>query len=57
VYPGLYTNHTVEINIELLALNTIANADELKNIDKETSILIEMKKQNYGKAGNNNNNN
>ncbi|EGR33935.1 hypothetical protein IMG5_030330 [Ichthyophthirius multifiliis] len=45
VFPGLYVNHTVEINIELLALNTIANADELKNIDKETSILFEMKKK------------
>ncbi|KAL4468704.1 hypothetical protein ABPG74_005207 [Tetrahymena malaccensis] len=54
-FSGLYTSHTVEIDIGLLALNTIAHTDELKNIDKETSKLIEYSKgnnkQNQNKKG------
>lgn len=41
-FGGLYTGYTVEIDIGLLTLNTIAHADELKNIDKEASKLIEV---------------
>jgi len=47
----------VEIDIGLLALNTIAHVEELKNIDKDVGRLIEVedtgKNQNHG---NNNNN-
>jgi len=48
IAPGLYLGYCVEININLLALNTIVLADELKNLDKEVSQLIEAKQ---GKRG------
>ena len=37
----MYWTYCVEIDINLLALNTIALSDELKNTDKEASLLIE----------------
>ncbi len=37
INPGLYPVYCVEIEINLLALNTIAKSDELKNIDTEAS--------------------
>lgn len=46
VKPGLYNHYCVEVDIELLALNTICVSDELKNIDKEASKLVETKNNN-----------
>lgn len=43
IQSGFYNSFCVEIDIGLLALNTIAKSDELKNIDKDTSKLIETK--------------
>ena len=43
VNPGLYTDYCAEIDLGLLALNTICASDELKNIDKETSKLVDTK--------------
>jgi len=40
VNPGLYTKYCLEIDIGLLALNTICVSDELKNMDKEVSMLM-----------------
>jgi len=53
----LYTGYTVEIDIGLLALNTIAHAEELKNIDKDVGRLIEIEENNNNGKNNNNNNN
>jgi len=53
----LYTGYTVEIDIGLLALNTIAHAEELKNIDKDVGRLIEIEENNNNNGKNNNNNN
>ena len=39
-FPGLYMNFCVEIDILHLSLNTIALSDELKNMDKEVSLLM-----------------
>jgi len=44
VKPSLYNHYCVEVDIELLALNTICVSDELKNIDKEASKLVETTK-------------
>jgi DNA polymerase epsilon subunit 1 len=41
--PGLYTDFCTEIDLGLLALNTICASDELKNIDKEASKLVDAK--------------
>lgn len=38
--PGLYLTYCVEIEIQLLVLNTIFISDELKNIDKEVGNYI-----------------
>jgi len=46
VKPSLYNHYCVEVDIELLALNTICVSDELKNIDKEASKLVETKNNN-----------
>jgi hypothetical protein len=32
----------VEVNIDLMALNTILSSDELKNIDKDASKMMEL---------------
>ena len=37
IKPGFYHTYCVEIDIHLLAYNTIAMSDELKNLDKEAS--------------------
>lgn len=55
-FSGLYTGYTVEIDIGLLALNTIAHAEELKNIDKDVGRLIEIEENNNNNNGKNNNN-
>ena len=39
----MYHNYCVEITIGFLASNTIFNSDELKNIDKDASSLVELK--------------
>lgn len=46
VKPSLYNHYCVEVDIELLALNTICVSDELKNIDKEALKLVETKNNN-----------
>ena len=46
VKPSLYNHYCVEVDIELLALNTICVSDELKNIDKEASKLVETRNNN-----------
>ena len=43
INPGFYTDFCAEIDLGLLALNTICASDELKNIDKETSKLVDSK--------------
>ena len=50
VKPSLYNHYCVEVDIELLALNTICVSDELKNIDKEASKLVETKNNNQNNA-------
>jgi hypothetical protein len=40
---GLYTDYCAEIDLGLLALNSICASDELKNIDKEASKIIDSK--------------
>lgn len=41
VNKGLYPDYCVEIDIGLLACNTIVVSEELKNIDKEASRLVD----------------
>lgn len=43
----MYTSYCVEINIDNLAVNTIANADELGFEDREIGMM--MQKGNYTK--------
>lgn len=38
---GLYYSYCVQIEIQLLAMNTIALSEELKNLNKDASLLIE----------------
>lgn len=40
VTAGMYVSYSVEINIFHLSLNTIALSDELKDIDRETTLLV-----------------
>ena len=44
IKQGFYTNYCVEVDIGLLALNTVLNSDELKNIDKDASRIMEDNK-------------
>ena len=41
VNAGFYTKYCLEIDIGLLALNTIYVSDDLKNMDKGVSILFQ----------------
>ena len=43
ILPGFYTSYTIEVDIGLLIFNTICKSEELKNIDKEASFLIDSK--------------
>ncbi len=44
IKSGFYTNFCVEVDIGLLALNTVLNSDELKTIDKDASRIMDDKK-------------
>lgn len=45
VNPGLYTSYCVEIDIDNLAVNTIANSDELGYEDRETAMIVQKNKK------------
>lgn len=41
VNPGLYSSYCIEINVDNLAVNTIANSDELMVEDREAAMIIQ----------------
>jgi hypothetical protein len=43
VNPGLFKTYSIEIDMENLAVNTIANADDLMNEDRETAMMMQKK--------------
>ena len=42
IKPGFYSHYCVEVDIGLMALNAILSSDELKNIDKDASHMMEI---------------
>lgn len=43
VQEGFYTDYCAEIDLGTLAVNTICASDELKNVDKEASRMVDSK--------------
>ena len=41
INPGLYSSYCIEINVDNLAVNTIANSDELMVEDREAAMIIQ----------------
>jgi hypothetical protein len=44
--PGLYTSYCIEIEIDNLAVNTVANSDELVHEDRETAMMMQKNSNN-----------
>lgn len=53
VNSGLYTSYCIEINVDNIAVNTIANSDELMLEDREAALIMQKNQpgHNHGKEG------